>query len=704
MHRHAPSDTNYPSRFLLYAVLSLCLFPPEVFAATVHYGYDQRQRLIGAEYDNGVTFTYSYDKPGNRLTENVTGATNTAYEDAEDGNISGWDIYDNDPAGSAIVNLYDDQRTSRVIEFTGAGTANGYRLRKVDGSNWNDTTFKVLEWSARYGESFTVYIAVQTKNGFRYLYYTPVAADGLGTGTYIHHGLGSAVKDGQWHTFVRDLAYDLKAAQPDNQLEAVLGFLIRGSGRVDDIKTLAGIPAGLDSDGDALTDIDEINTYGTNPYSADTDGDGIDDGEELAYWGAHWNSDADGDGVINILDPDADGDGFGDGMEIRQGTNPGDSALYPAGALYDDAEDGDVVGWDIYDNDPTGATINNVYDDGRSGRVIEFGGAGTANGYRLRNDDGSYWADGNFKVLQWSMRYAENFVVYIAVQTKNGFRYLYYTPVETDGLGTATYIHHGLGAYLKDGDWHTLVRDLAYDLKEAQPDNELQAVLGFLIRGSGRVDDIATLAAIPAGQDSDGDGLSNLLDPDADNDGFSDGMEIRQGTDPANGASLPTSAVYEDGEDNTITGWDIYDNDPTGATVVNVYDDQRAGRVIEVTGSGSANGYRLRNDDGSYWYDTNFKVLEWSMKYSESFTVYIAVQTKNGFRYLYYTPTAASTLGTGTYVHHGLGSAVRDGSWHTLARNLAADLKEAQPDNELESVLGFLLRGSGRVDDIKTKR
>ena len=82
---------------------------------------------------------------------------------------------------------------------------------------------------------------------------------------------------------------------------------------------------------------------------------------------------------------------------------------------------------------------------------------------------------------------------------------------------------------------------------------------------------------------------------------------------------------------------------------------------------------------------------------------HIAAQTKNGFRYLYYTPVATSSLGTETYVHHGVGATMKDGAWHTLTRNLEQDLKEAQPDNELQAVLGFLIRGSGRVDDVKTK-
>ena len=60
-------------------------------------------------------------------------------------------------------------------------------------------------------------------------------------------------------------------------------------------------------------------------------------------------------------------------------------------------------------------------------------------------------------------------------------------------------------------------------------------------------------------------------------------------------------------------------------------------------------------------------------------------------------------LGDATYVHHGLGAATQNGNWHTITRNLEQDLKEAQPDNELQAILGFLIRGSGKVDGLKTK-
>jgi hypothetical protein len=88
-----------------------------------------------------------------------------------------------------------------------------------------------------------------------------------------------------------------------------------------------------DTDGDGLTDDEELSVYGTAPTKADTDGDGINDGTEVAFWGANWNADADGDGLINLLDPDSDNDGVPDGAERTQGTNPADT-LFSGGNTY----------------------------------------------------------------------------------------------------------------------------------------------------------------------------------------------------------------------------------------------------------------------------------------------------------------------------------------------------------------------------------
>ncbi|MCK5830121.1 MAG: hypothetical protein KAH20_07430 [Methylococcales bacterium] len=96
------------------------------------------------------------------------------------------------------------------------------------------------------------------------------------------------------------------------------------------------------------------------------------------------------------------------------------------------------------------------------------------------------------------MKYAEPFVVYISIQTSKGHRYIYYTAVNQDyGLSAnGNYIHHGLGTNISDNSWHTLTRDLAADLAHYEPGNQFIALNGFLIRGSGFVDEIETLPSI----------------------------------------------------------------------------------------------------------------------------------------------------------------------------------------------------------------
>ncbi|MBN1944368.1 MAG: hypothetical protein JW797_01775 [Bradymonadales bacterium] len=66
----------------------------------------------------------------------------------------------------------------------------------------------------------------------------------------------------------------------------------------------------LDSDGDELTDAEEL-SIGTDPFDRDSDDDGVPDNLEPAY-----NTDTDGDGLVNALDPDSDDDGLLDGTEM----------------------------------------------------------------------------------------------------------------------------------------------------------------------------------------------------------------------------------------------------------------------------------------------------------------------------------------------------------------------------------------------------
>jgi hypothetical protein len=76
-----------------------------------------------------------------------------------------------------------------------------------------------------------------------------------------------------------------------------------------------------DHDGDSLTNGAEFEA-GTDPRSTDSDGDGIPDNLE-----PFWNTDTDGDGLVNAADTDSDGDGLTDDLEDadRDGLIAGDA-------------------------------------------------------------------------------------------------------------------------------------------------------------------------------------------------------------------------------------------------------------------------------------------------------------------------------------------------------------------------------------------
>jgi len=65
-------------------------------------------------------------------------------------------------------------------------------------------------------------------------------SDDIGTGlngSFIVNGLGTDSIDGTWHTFSRDIEADFNVIYPNESITRIVGFSIRGSGRIDDIST-----------------------------------------------------------------------------------------------------------------------------------------------------------------------------------------------------------------------------------------------------------------------------------------------------------------------------------------------------------------------------------------------------------------------------------------------------------------------------------
>lgn len=364
--------------------------------------------------------------------------------------------------------------------------------------------------------------------------------------------------------------------------------------------------------------------------------------------------------------------------------------------VVEDAEDTSISGWKVRVG--SADDITNVYDKESDSRVIQLNGGGS---YILGGTYGESVLDIRGETaVSWRMRTEIPYTIFVIVESRKGLRYLFYTYSPNRGLlhGFEGGILHGLGALTIDGRWRTITRDLERDLKDAEPENEIIAINGFMYNGGdgGMIDDIVFYT--------------------------------------------PQETIYEDGESG-IGSWQISDNDPSGATITNIADNDRQGRdlqghIIAFKGNGFDNAYRLGATEGANaWNNQIQKIVQWrfrafgsepevlladpdergTVRDLKAFEFRVHVETSEGLRDLTYT--LGETLGVienGMTLHHGLGDDRIRGSvwagdnpmnemglWQTVTRNLEEDIKDFEPDNQLLAVNGFEVRNSGLVDDIK---
>ena len=299
--------------------------------------------------------------------------------------------------------------------------------------------------------------------------------------------------------------------------------------------------------------------------------------------------------------------------------------------------------------------------------VLNFTGNGKATGYRL-NIDGSSDELLNLDVLSWSMKYSENFTVYVRLTTENGIRYMIYTPREDSRGKSGRYIRIGLGnaKELLNGRWHRIERSLGDDLERFEHGNKIITINRFLIRGSGELDNLE--------------------------------LNIHN-------AQPNMEAPVEDAEDGNITGWRIYSGDVNHATIENIYDDVKGSRVIKLEGQGKGTGYRFDVPKPKGIYSSSYNsALCWDMKASENYTVYLRAETPNGRKYITYTPRDEDRGVSDNYIRMGLGTSSMDGQWHqycvepaeVLYRNLGEDNAYLR-DTYIRTIF---IRGSISIDNI----
>lgn len=154
--------------------------------------------------------------------------------------------------------------------------------------------------------------------------------------------------------------------------------------------------------------------------------------------------------------------------------------------------------WHIF-GDTQNAYCTSVYDKYRRSTVIKLKGKGLKTGYALK----PFYNTKINTIIQWSMKYNENFTVYIKVITNNGIRYLAYKNQDYDerSHNNHNYIYFGLDKSIIKSGWHTITRDLNEDLRKVEKNNHITKIVGFSIRGSGLIDDISLLKSKKAEDD-----------------------------------------------------------------------------------------------------------------------------------------------------------------------------------------------------------
>ncbi len=417
--------------------------------------------------------------------------------------------------------------------------------------------------------------------------------------------------------------------------------------------------------------------------------------------------------------------------------------------MREDAEDGDTNNWETYD-ERAGSTITNIYDaDKRSNIIVLQGDDGLSNGFRYNRFNP--WEEENERVVSWEMNYVEDFTFFVAVETEDGYKTFEYKPTDNTGEITANGRYRfGLGANANDGTWHTFTRDIQADLKSLDPTKNILRIHRIAIRGSGRVDNIRTMrsvndvsrdiaptvatiglmditvdkgsvyndAGVTVVDDNDADIMTKLetigldavdtstvgsytivykVHDSVGNGGYA--TRIVHVVEPVDPGTDDAVVVHEDGSN---TGWTVYDNNPAGATALGMEDADKGGRVIALSGAGIENGYALTNLN-----ITEGFVASWAMKFDEDFKFMVKIQTQaHGRIYMTYVP---EDIDRGyveenglQYVYLALGSDANDNTWRTFKRDIVADLHKVKDEYVITSIIGFHIRGSGRVDDLTT--
>lgn len=336
----------------------------------------------------------------------------------------------------------------------------------------------------------------------------------------------------------------------------------------------------------------------------------------------------------------------------------------PDKTVYEDAEDGDTLGWKGY---VPGSKVTNSYENETQGKVIILSGTTTSGGFELKNEDGTLWNNSTQKIFSWDMNYKNDIFLKLTLDTNKGSKSLIYTTIPYNNKPDSAYIYIVLDPTLKDSKWHTVTRDLQADISSIQPDTTINTIKYMQVWYIGKLDNIKLSSPLP------------VIPPDV----------------PATFIEV----VYEDAEDGNTLGWFTSKNN--GSKVQNLYDDTKQSKIISLTGPDKYDSFTFKKEDGKQWDDSQHKIFSFDINTTtEPIFITLQITTSNNIKKIQYSPITTPGL-NGDTIYVKLDTSIKDGKWHTIVRDVSADLATVKPDTTLQTIHMMYVNGHGKLDNIK---
>lgn len=161
---------------------------------------------------------------------------------------------------------------------------------------------------------------------------------------------------------------------------------------------------------------------------------------------------------------------------------------------------------------------------------------------------------------------------------------------------------------------------------------------------------------------------------------------------------IPNEIIYEDAEDGAILGWVPYS---TKSTISNSLDNQKQSKVITFQNPEDYGGFKLLKDDGSFWEDTTNKFFNFDFNSKNNIQIALIVDTNQGPKYLEYNSIVAASHAENNYIYLKIDSSLLDGNWHTMTRDLMADINSVSPGTTLDKINYLQIWWMGNTDTMK---